>query len=77
LFPESNQSNAKNDLFGDAGGLGDQMGFDMDGDPDDMLAMEEEILNATKGNNNQTSGIPQSTMEVIIYIGWDEDEKNT
>ena len=41
------------------GGLGDQMGFDMEGDPDDMLAMEEEIMNATKDSKgNNTSGIP-------------------
>ena len=60
------------------GGLGDQMGFDMEGDPDDMLAMEEEIMNATKGSKgNNSSGIPQSTIEVTISIGWDEDDKNT
>ena len=57
IFPESNQSNNQNDLFG--GGLGDQMGFDMEGDPDDMLAMEEEIMNANKGNQGaNSSGIP-------------------
>lgn len=48
----------------------------MDGEQDDMLAMEEEIMKAGKGDNN-TSGIPQSTMEVIISIGFDEDDKNT